>query len=174
MFISPISSPVPSTAMNQAQPVYPIRELYRCSTKGEVMTGWYFLERIDDTPPHSIRPFIFTIKRLKTPLQIHSSALQHSHCRRQVFSFDTSPAYIPLKLFRVDQLAIIFPSSNGLLPDKFFKLSRPSCGPGLLTASKYTLPALHGYLLLSESITSSSISTSTPGILYWRGTGVPV
>jgi hypothetical protein len=36
------------------------------------MTGQHFLERVDDTPPHSIRPFIFTIKRLKTPLQIHS------------------------------------------------------------------------------------------------------
>jgi hypothetical protein len=37
------------------------------------MTGRHFLERVDDTPPHSIRPFIFTIKRLKTPLQVHSN-----------------------------------------------------------------------------------------------------
>jgi hypothetical protein len=63
--------------------VCPIKELWRCSTKGEVISGRHFLEGVDDTPPRSkcpIRPFIFTNKRLKTPLQIHSIEFEPPRC----------------------------------------------------------------------------------------------
>jgi hypothetical protein len=76
-------------------------------------------------------------------------------------------------MFGVDRLAMIFPSSNGLLPDGLFKRSSPSCGPAPLTASTInTLPASHGYFLLSEFILSSSHLPISPLQLQASYTGV--